>query len=331
MKQNFSLKKLLLLFFLFSFLHTFSQDTNQNTTFVPQLRGIIKTKVEYDFDNKLMRFAVRNARFGAKGKINSFFSYYVQADLSDEGKIKMLDAYVGYEPIKNLSFQLGQMKIPFSTDYIRSPADNFFANRSFVAKYINQGLRDIGFVASYKAKLFMPFSIFAGLFNGSGNNNPQWKQQPNYNFRFVLGKEKEGFSFKVNYYGGDTEKETNLNILGGEVAYLNQKFLLESEIIYRDWSDSIKHQESGFYVHSYYIFETKLRQLKFIQPTVRYDFMGDNVIRWNTTDERLTLGLNFGYDIKPFTAEFRLNYENYFLSSLPQHTDKLTIEFLVKF
>ena len=103
------MKKIFLIFIFLGFVVAKSQDTTKNSYF-PQLRGIVKTKVEYDLDNDLMRFAVRNARFGVKGKINNYFSYYVQVDLSDEGKIKMLDAYATYEPLSNFSISLGQMK-----------------------------------------------------------------------------------------------------------------------------------------------------------------------------------------------------------------------------
>jgi len=112
------------------------ESTDSKPEYLPDLDGILKTKFEYDLNNSLGRFEVRNARFGVKGKINPFFSYRAELDLSDEGVIKMLDAYVKFTPVTNLDFYMGQRKIPFSTDYMRSPAENFFANRSFVAKYI---------------------------------------------------------------------------------------------------------------------------------------------------------------------------------------------------
>jgi hypothetical protein len=46
---------------------------------------------------------------------------------------------------------------------------------------------------------------------------------------------------------------------------------------------------------------------------------------------RITLGINFGFEPKQFYSEIRLNYENYFKSSLPIHTDKFTIEFIGRF
>jgi hypothetical protein len=47
--------------------------------------------------------------------------------------------------------------------------------------------------------------------------------------------------------------------------------------------------------------------------------------------ERITTGVNFGFEPKPFKAEIRLNYENYLKKSLPNHFDRFTIEFIAKF
>ncbi|MFZ2339655.1 MAG: hypothetical protein WAW07_08040 [Bacteroidales bacterium] len=48
----------------------------------------------------------------------------------------------------------------FSTDYMRNPAENLFANRSFLAKYINDGMRDIGFYAEYGIEGHIPVNIW---------------------------------------------------------------------------------------------------------------------------------------------------------------------------
>ncbi len=91
----------------------YSQDTIvAKSEYIPDIDVILKVKSEFDLDNSLMRFEVRNARFGLKGKINDFMSYKIELDLSDEGKMKMLDAYVKFTPLKNLDIYLGQRKIP---------------------------------------------------------------------------------------------------------------------------------------------------------------------------------------------------------------------------
>ncbi len=323
---------LIITFFPFC-LHAQDLESTKNI-FVPDIDGIVKTKYEYDLKNKLSRFVVRNARFGAKGNINEVFGYRVEVDLSDEGKIKMLDAYAKFTPVKNLDFYLGQRKIPFGTDYMRSPADNLFANRSFVAKYVNDGLRDIGFTGSYKTEIAQfPVEIWAAAMNGSGNNNPQWKTQPNYGARLVLGNKENGISVKGNIYSGDTEKEVNLLMYSGEIAFNNKNFLLESEFIHRTWSDTLNadYTSNGLYFHSFYVFELKKQFIKYIMPKIRWDLMGDNILQSKNCAQRATIGVNFGFDRKLFSSEIRIDYENYLKSCLPIHTDKFTVEFVAKF
>jgi hypothetical protein len=71
--------------------------------------------------------------------------------------------------------------------------------------------------------------------------------------------------------------------------------------------------------------------IKMITPTVRWDYMGDLMYSGRIDASRVTLGVNFGFDPKQFHSEIRLNYENYLKSSLPVHTDKLTLEFIARF
>lgn len=71
-----AIKKYFLLFpllTLFTPVSVLSQDTARvRSEYLPRIFGILKTKVEHDLDNSLMRFEVRNARFGAVGKINNY-------------------------------------------------------------------------------------------------------------------------------------------------------------------------------------------------------------------------------------------------------------------
>ena len=58
-----------------------AQENTQNSTeFVPDIDGVLKTKFEFDLDNSKMRFEVRNARFGTRGKVNDYFSYRAEID-----------------------------------------------------------------------------------------------------------------------------------------------------------------------------------------------------------------------------------------------------------
>ncbi len=308
------------------------QTTGDRPEYAPDIDGILKTKVEFDLNNSLMRFEVRNARFGAKGKINNYMSYKAEIDLSDEGKMKMLDAYVRFTPVKNLDFYIGQRKIPFSTDYLRNPAENLFANRSFLSKYINDGMRDIGFYADYRFKGNLPAEILLGAVNGTGNNNPQWISKPNLIGRIIAGSEK-GLRAAVNVYYGEAMYKEHLSMLGGELRYSNGSLLIESEYIRRNWTDtlSVRQHDDGLYVHSYYNLAVENRIIYLITPTARLDLIGFSVFENKVEASRITLGINFGFEPRQFYSEIRLNYENYLKRSLPVHTDKLTLEFIARF
>jgi hypothetical protein len=309
------------------------QENKENKSeYLPDIDGILKTKVEFDLNNSLMRFEVRNARFGVKGMINNYMSYKVELDLSDEGKMKMLDAYVRFTPVANLDFYMGQRKIPFSTDYMRNPAENFFANRSFLAKYINDGMRDIGFYADYKFAGDFPVDVLLGAVNGTGNNNPQWISRPNLVGRISAGPEK-GIRITQNLYFGEAQYKDHLAMFGEELRYTNGVFLIESEYIRRNWTDTLLFHvhDDGLFIHSYYNFALKNKMICMITPTARWDVIGNSVLGSKTEASRITLGVNVGFEPKQFYAEIRLNYENFLKSSLPVHTDKLTLEFIARF
>jgi len=325
----------LTLFLLVSFAGSSAQAQDTTTTrpaFAPEIFGILKTKVEYDLDNSLMRFEVRNARFGVRGKLSDYMSYKIEIDLSDEGVMKMLDAYVRFSPVTDLNFYLGQRKIPFSSDYMRSPADNIFANRSFLAKYINEGMRDIGFYAEYNFRGQIPVSVVAGAVNGTGNNNPKWIEKPNFAARLSAGKD-QGVRAATNLYYGEGTWEHNLSMFGAELRYNNGHFFIESEYIMRQWTDTLSagQKDDGIYLHSYYNFMPVNRMVKMVTPVARIDFIGDAVFSGDIGASRFTCGLNLGFEAKQFYSEIRLNYENYFKSLLPIHTDKFTLELIGRF
>lgn len=309
------------------------QETGESRSeYSPDIDVILKTKVEYDLNRSLIRFEVRNARFGLKGKINNVMSYRAELDLSDEGKMKMLDAYVRFSPVKNLDFYLGQRKIPFSTDYMRNPAENIFANRSFLSKYINDGMRDIGFYAEYKFNMEFPLQILLGTVNGTGNNNPQWISKPNFVGRLIAGPEK-GFRAVFNLYSGETKDMEKLAMIGGELRHSTGALHLESEYIRRNWTDtlSVRQYDDGLYIHSYYNFIFEEKFFYSIAPVFRWDLIGNSVFNNKINANRITLGVNIGFEPRQFYSEIRLNYENYLTGNLPVHTDKITLEFIARF
>ena len=140
--------------------------------YLPEIHGTIRTKFEYQTEMAASRFEVRN--------VLPIVAYKAEIDLSDEGQIKMLDAYARLFPIKDLTVTAGQMRVPFTIDAHRSPHQQYFANRSFIAKQVGN-VRDVGVTLGYKLGTEVPVTLEGGLYNGSGlTNQKEWHKEVNY-------------------------------------------------------------------------------------------------------------------------------------------------------
>ena len=60
-----------------------------------------------------------------------------------------------------------RMRVPFTIDAHRSPHQQYFANRSFIAKQVGN-VRDVGATLGYSMDEGFPFILEGGLFSGSG-------------------------------------------------------------------------------------------------------------------------------------------------------------------
>ena len=120
-----------------------------------KIGGTIRSKYEYQTEEGEGRFEVRTARINVAGNVTKEVSYKAEIDLCDEGKIKMLDAYTRIKPWKTLQFTIGQERVPFTIDAHRSPHQQYFANRSFIAKQVGN-VRDVGAEIGYTWNVGFP-------------------------------------------------------------------------------------------------------------------------------------------------------------------------------
>lgn len=356
-----------------------SSDGKEKISYLPKIDGAVKAKVEFDINGGAYRFNVRNSRFGVRGNVSRNMTYRIQVDFSNEGKLSILDSYVGYQ-IGGLLMTLGQQQYHFSTDLDRGPSTNMFANRSFLAKYLTSyfgsevsgsqikdyvrtlGSRDLGLLFRYDFRLGVPFRAYAGLFNGSGSNNPEWNNHVNVIGRIEAGG-PEGVRGSVAYYDGyaplhlrvreeagemKTEKfDQRMRMVGFELRYVRGNFFAEGEYARRYLGlGRASEVMTVAQVHTYY--KIGLPEKAFanhIAPIVRWD-MGNNVDYLNTgTDRRqafsanrITAGINIGFGEKLIRSEVRLNYEKYLLKKRPSDFadnrllhDKFTIEVIAAF
>ena len=85
----------------------------ESKDYLPEIHGTIRGKYEYQTTMGAGRFEVRNARVSVTGNVLPIVAYKAEIDLSDEGSIKMLDAYARLFPAKGLTVTAGQMRVPF--------------------------------------------------------------------------------------------------------------------------------------------------------------------------------------------------------------------------
>jgi len=321
-----------------------AEDEAKKDVFAPRVEGTIRAKYEYFSDIDEHRFQVRNARFSVRGKFSPITSYKAEIDLSDEGKTKMLDAYVQLKPNKSWSFILGQQKVPFSTDNLRSPHELYFANRSFMGKQLTN-LRDVGFSASFDNHKLLPFKMIVAVFNGLGLYTQDKSMNINelsYGTRVVFFPEKPlQISLNANTIH---PSDIRMSYFNAGVAYSFGSFHIESEYLLKTYGTNtiLNTNTTGFFVFGAYNIPTpKWKNISKITPVLRYDGMTKNlkydiqssssiVTKIDDPRTRVTGGVIVSL-AKPFLNDIRLNYERYFWKDGHLADNKFVVEVVVKF
>ena len=313
---------------------------NKTVRYEPSIDGTIRGKYEYNSSLDGHRFQVRNARFSVRGAVSEFARYKAEIDLSDEGLTRMLDAYVEMKASDRISFVIGQQKVPFSTDNLRSPYNFLFANRSFLGKQL-AGLRDVGATLEYEFGDKLPLELIAGVYNGKGlYNQKEWRNTLSYALRAIYQPEKWEFSANYNTI---QPYELRMRIFNAGIMYTNQRWHFEGEYFHKEYEKNLFSDTKGYFVLASYDIPTpKLKAIESISPRIRYDHMSNDnngllnpTTNTYTVDDversRFTGGINFNLK-KPFINEIRLNYEQYFYAQgIVNNDNKLVIEFVTKF
>jgi phosphate-selective porin O and P len=318
-----------------------AQDTKN--PYVPEIHGTIRAKYEYEPDISEGRFEIRNARMSVEGKIIPVVRYKAEIDLSDEGAIKMLDAYIRLQPDDRLKFTFGQMRVPFSIDAHRSPHLQYFANRSFIAKQVGN-VRDVGAAAAWTFGVDAPVTLEGGIFNGSGLTNQKNFWTSDYNFSFksqiclwrqlniVLSCQKAGAS-DVNTYMYD-----------GGVYWENSRWHIEAEYLRKHYSHHAFTPVNAVDVFGAYRLPLKKSNMA-LSFLGRYDYMSDHskgvkdengLLKTDDPERhRLTGGLTLSMGKGALQADIRLNYEQYFYNkdAVPSISEqnKIVLEFVAHF
>lgn len=311
--------------------------------YLPEIHGTIRSKYEYQPTMGAGRFEVRNARLSIIGNILPIVAYKAEIDLSDEGQIKMLDAYARLFPTKGVTVTAGQMRVPFTIDAHRSPHQQYFANRSFIAKQVGN-VRDVGLTLGYTLPTDMPITIEGGLYNGTGLTNQKvWHKEVNYSAKaqFFLIK---GMNLTLSVQSIQPE-EIRMQSYDIGAYYAFGRFHIEGEYLYKQYSNQTFGDVHA--ANTFINYDLPLRRIfNKVSFLLRYDMM-TNQSDAKTTDsetgelvitdykrQRLTGGITFSLS-KAFRTDLRLNYEKYFYAknsiAKESEQDKIVLELMIRF
>lgn len=313
--------------------------------FTVRLHGTVRGKYEYQPDLGKNRFEVRNARFSVSGSVTPWVDYKAEIDLSDEGSIKMLDAYARLHMLRRkVRFTIGQMRVPFTIDAHRSPHEQYFANRSFIAKQAGN-VRDVGATLGWTFGKRIPVTLEGGLFNGSGltDQKDYWTRSFNYSAKAqVKFADRVNLSLSIQKTHPDV---VDIRMYDVGAYYENPLWHVEAEYLRKNYAEGAF---AGVNVVDAFVCRNlptpRLRALKQISILARYDYMSDHstgvadasgqLVADDPERHRVTGGLTFSLGL-PFQADIRINYEAYFYRATAtpalSEQDKFVAEFMVRF
>lgn len=324
----------------------FSQDMSfgaLNSEYKPEIHGTIRAKYEYEHQINKGRFEIRNARLNVEGKVIPIVCYKAEIDLSDEGAIKMLDAYIRIIPKDFFKFTIGQMRVPFTIDAHRSPHLQFFANRSFIAKQVGN-VRDVGAAISLTIGHQLPITLEGGIFNGSGlvNQKNFWTKDYNFSFKVqTLIMQQLNVTLSCQKA---TAGKNGVMMYNAGTFWENHHWHFEAEYLRKIYVHNSFKPVNAIDIFTVYKFPLKKHNVD-ISLLGRYDYMSNH--NNGGTDEngnlkiddpkrhRFTGGVTLSLGKKSLQADIRLNYEQYFYASVIMapisEQNKIVAEFVVHF
>lgn len=319
-------------------------DAADGFSIVPNIHGAIRARYEMATGNGLAgdeRFQVRNARLTVSGQLAPTISYFVQTDLCDRGKIKILDVWGRVGLSKQLNIQAGQFRLPFGTDGYRAPINYIFNNRSFVGKVLNN-IRGVGARLSWTP--VEPLMLEAGAFNPTSMADHEvWVRRLAYAGRAIL--HMGDFTFAT---GAETliPDDTRVNLTGASAGWQSGRWQVEAEYMLKHYTRSSFRDTHGWLVWGNYAVPVKLGVFNQASFQARLDGINDNSNGVRDSDgllsvtdparTRLTIGSTISYNYRAVHADIRLNYEAYFYRhdirpTTPTEASKISAELVIRF
>lgn len=314
----------------------------EKSIYVPTFSGTLRARYEYLTRQEKNAFKVRTLRVGIDGYVAPIMSYRAEVDFSDWGKITVVDAFIKVTPVKGLYFNLGQQRMPSTIAAHRTPAQQYFADRTFLAKQLGS-IRDLGFAGGYTfAKI--PLTLQASVFNcsGVGENKAFFTKTFGWTGKIIS-------PFLPHWYaaastGRLTRGDTRVQLWDIGAYFDNGLWHIEGEYLRKNYVHGLFEPVNAFDFFACRNFPIEKKMIGGVAAALRYDYMSNNSSGTLNADKklvvddparhRITAGATLSLESK-LQADIRLNYEKYFFKKgvVPGtgDDDRLVLELIAHF
>lgn len=289
--------------------------------YLPRVNVSARVKYELDTEHGRNRFQVRSACVRFSGQVGPVVDYYLQADLCDQGKMKVLDAYIGFRPDSHWRIFVGQSRVPFSVDASRAPETYLFINRSFIGHYIGNQ-RSVGVKAGFSAGDAVPLYVEGGVFNSAPiSDHTPWEKHFTYGIKAratIAGILTPEIAYKSDVPQGGVRT----HLVSAAATFNYGPWMAEGEYVLQNYSRGRFKRCHGFNIMGRYTTTVRLGMFNRLSAELRYDGMTDHSSSVLDSEEqlicndirrkRITVGSTLSYWRGAAHVDLRLNYEQYF-------------------
>lgn len=308
----------------------------------PKFHATLRTRAELSTLTGEYRFQVRNARAVLSGNAGSSVSYFINTDLCDAGKMKILDAWAKLKIAKGLYVQGGQFRMCFGVDPFVAPHQYYFSNRSFIGKQMCN-YRRVGVKLDYNIPT-LPLTLEAGIFNPTSiADHNGWNKRLDAAGRLLFTPGPWIFSTGVMTLSPHGRRA---NLTGLCIGYNPGSFIIEAEYMLKHYTRSPLRDAHAYQIFASKTFPVKWGMFNTFAIHGRFDGLtdhsnselDDNNQQYisDPARNRITAGVTLGYfKTKNLFADLRLDYEKYFYHSSTHVTatmgDKAVVELILRF
>ncbi len=311
--------------------------------YTPHIHGTVRPRFEWSTTTGDYRFQVRNARVALDGKVASWADYFVQTDLCDQGKMKILDAWARASFGSGVRLQAGQFRMPFGVDPFRAPNNYYFANRSFIGKQV-ANYRAVGAKISWQVAK-SPLLLEAGAFNPTAiGDHTGWHNTLAYAARALATPGPWKFSAGVMSI---RPAGVRANLYDLTAGWSDGRLTVEGEYMHEHYTHKRHRTTHAYAFFADYRIPVSWGPINRLSFQGRYDGMTNHssltpdsdgmLLTDNPARRRITVGSTITYwHSGSIYVDFRIDYEKYMYNHGLKATtsdggDKLVAEVVLRF